>query len=194
MRILAIDFETANNNPVSACAVGYCLWENGTIAEEGETLIRPYRFYNQFTERHVQIHGITKDMVMNAPNWPTVYDRIRHLFENSFVIAHNASFDINVLKSVSELFNIKLPPFNYVDTVRIARKVHPEFPNYKLNTICDCLNVELNHHNAFSDAKCCMAIVMDAFKQKGTDNMETLLKELKIKPETLEQDNSRVDI
>ncbi len=181
MTILAIDFETANNNPVSACAIGYCLYEGGRIVEENEILIRPPRYYTQITQRHFLIHGITRDMIKDAPQWPEVYEKLKERFKDSVVIAHNAAFDMRVLRSVSEIYDLEVPAFVYFDSVKLSRQMNTQLPNHRLNTICEYLGMELDHHHALSDARGCLAIVLDAMKKTGTDDIMKLTDELGIR-------------
>lgn len=42
------------------------------------------------------------------------------------------------------------------DTLQLARETLPNIDNYKLNTLCEYFNIELNHHNALSNAKACL--------------------------------------
>ena len=66
MRVLAIDFETANGNSASACAIGYALMDNGEIIRSDEILIKPHPSVGYFNYGNVKIHGLTPDMVRFA--------------------------------------------------------------------------------------------------------------------------------
>ena len=180
MRILAIDFETANSSPCSACSIGYCLWDSGEITDKAEILIRPHRLFGHFDWRNVRIHGIKQNQVRDAEEWPAVYERIKDCFRDSLVVAHNAVFDMGVLSSISTLYDVETIPFDYFDSVLLSRVIHPDLVNHKLNTVCDYLNVDLNHHHAGSDALGCLAIVMDAMDMTGIYDPEELVKALQI--------------
>lgn len=175
MRILAIDFETANQASESACSIGYCLWDNGEIIRSDEILIRPHRRFSYFNYFNIQIHGITPEMVKDADDWPAVYGQIAHMFIDSVVIAHNARFDIAVLRAINRLYGIEMNDFIFLDTVTISRIMHPFLPNHKLNTVCDYLNVDLNHHHAGSDALGCLAIMMDTMDAYGEYDVENIM-------------------
>ncbi len=180
MRILAIDFETANSSACSACSIGYCLWDNGEIVEKNEILIKPHRLFGYFDWRNIRIHGIKQSMVKDADEWPAVYESIRHCFTDSLVVAHNAVFDMGVLASICTLYDINAEPFEYFDSVLLSRVIHPDLVNHKLNTVCEYLNVDLNHHHAGSDALGCLAIVMDAMDMTGIYDPQKLVQALNI--------------
>ena len=174
MRVLAIDFETANGNSASACAIGYALMDNGEIIRSDEILIKPHPSVGYFNYGNVKIHGLTPDMVRFADDWPMVYWQIKDCFRDSVVVAHNAMFDIAVLRSINELYHIKMPDFTYVDTVSISRVIHPQLINHKLNTVCEYLGYELDHHHAGSDALGCIAIILDAMEIYDTYEINEL--------------------
>lgn len=175
MRVLAIDFETANGSFASACSIGYGLMDGGEILRSDEILIKPHPSVNYFNHGNISIHGITPDMVKFADDWPMVFWQIKDLFKDSIVVAHNARFDISVLKAINELYDIYMDDFLFVDTVNISRVIHPQLVNHRLNTVCEYLGYNLNHHHAGSDALGCLAIVQDAFETFDTYDIEKLL-------------------
>jgi hypothetical protein len=68
---VALDFETADYSPDSACALGLVRVENHQIVQRTYSLIKPPRRRFVFT----YLHGITWEDVANQPNfgelWPT---------------------------------------------------------------------------------------------------------------------------
>ena len=180
MKLLAIDFETANSSSASACSIGYALWDEGEIVKREEILIKPHPSVDYFYYFNTQIHGITKEMVEQEDQWPEVFEKIKDNFVDSVVCAHNAPFDMGVLRSINTLYGIKMNPFYYMDTVRLSQLMYPQLRNHKLNTMCDYLDFDLNHHHAGSDALGCLAIVLDAMDQFGIYEPLELVKALKL--------------
>ena len=125
---------------------------------------------------------LSSNLVIDKPKG-TVHKRFGSLiypvnygyFRDSVVVAHNAMFDIAVLRSINELYHIKMPDFTYVDTVSISRVIHPQLINHKLNTVCEYLGYELDHHHAGSDALGCIAIILDAMEIYDTYEINELL-------------------
>lgn len=158
-RFTAIDFETANYEKTSACQLGLVVVEKGIIVKEYSTFIKPVP--NYFIEQFIMIHGITGATVRGAPAFDVVWNEIGALILDSpFIAAHNAPFDMGVLKACLNHYHIDcvLPaPFC---TCRAARKRLPFLPNHRLSTVCRHLDIPLNHHEALSDAVGAAKIVL----------------------------------
>lgn len=159
MKLVALDYETANNHPQSACALGITVFVDGELAEEHNFLIKPHQDYRRFNQRNIELHGISEEMVAEADEWDVIYQRIKYLFQDAYIVAHNAEFDITVFKSLCYLYHISFPPFPYLCTVELARKLYPRLANHKLNTVCEYMDISLQHHEASSDARACALIV-----------------------------------
>jgi DNA polymerase-3 subunit epsilon len=157
-RFAAIDFETANHNGDSACAVGVVIVENGCITERLTALIRPPSRWFAFTH----IHGLTWDDVKDAPPFDEVWAGMVPALEGAtFLAAHNAPFDKGVLTACCEAYGLPAPEQPFVCTVRLARAQWDIRPT-KLPDVCRHLDIELRHHQADSDAEACARIVMAA--------------------------------
>ena len=155
---VAIDFETADHYPDSACAVGLVRVENGRVARRVRQLIRPPRDVMIFTH----IHGITLDAVEDKPEFGQAWPALREVFEGaSFIAAHNAGFDRSVLNACCESAGLEPPELPWVCSVREARRTLGIFPA-NLANVCRVMGLKLNHHEALSDAEACARIVMAA--------------------------------
>lgn len=76
------------------------------------------------------------------------------------MVAHNASFDCSVLAGCLDYYGLEQPNYLSLCTVKTSRKLFPEFPNHKLNTVCENLNITLNnHHDALEDSRACAEIL-----------------------------------
>jgi DNA polymerase III subunit epsilon len=158
MKLVAIDFETANRDPNSACALGIVQIENETIVHEEIFLIRPPSYRFEFSH----IHGILWADVAQSPTFQQVWTKIATRIETAdALVAHNASFDRRVLYACCDLYQIPHPKQKFICTVALARQrwnLHPT----KLPDVCRYLNITLNHHQALSDARACAEIVIAA--------------------------------
>ena len=180
---VAIDFETANKDAASAISLAAVTVENGKITKRAYSLIKPPTDF--FEPEFIDIHGITPKMVEDKPTfdvlWPAIYER--HL-KGKLIIAHNAKFDMGVLKGMLEHYRIEVPSMSYACTVKIARKVWPELVNHKLNTVGNFLGYEFNHHQALDDAQVCAQIAVAAARQEQVASMRELLEKLNLQTET----------
>lgn len=155
-RFLAIDFETADTQPDSACSIGLVRVEDGVIVEEACHLIRPPRSRMMFTH----IHGLRWDDVASAPTFGELWPKIAPLFEGiDFLVAHNAPFDRGVLRACCTAAGIAMPAPDFRCTVRLARDTWQIYPT-NLPAVCRALEIDLRHHEALSDARACAKIVL----------------------------------
>ena len=161
MKLVAIDFETADYAPDSACALGIVSIENGKIKKKGSRLIRPPRSRFVFS----YIHGISWNDVKGQPTFVEVWDYFRELWhEADYFIAHNAQFDRRVLLSCCAAAGRRPPVLPFICTVRVAR-LHWNFRPANLPSVCRQLGISLNHHDAASDALACASIMLRAMKE-----------------------------
>lgn len=178
MKIVALDFETANSNSASACSLGVAIYEDGEITDNFEWYFKPYHLYDYFTFTY--IHGITYEDVKDEEEFCFYYERLAEILEDSVIVAHNAMFDINVLNAMCDAYGLDHFHNDYLDTVYISRKVYPELYNHKLDTVCEYLNIDLSHHNGKSDANGCLMILLKAMSSYGTYDLETFLEKTHI--------------
>lgn len=180
MNFTAIDFETANAKRNSACSLGLVRVENGKIIESKDWLISPPDMY--FHPINVSIHGIREKDVENKPSFNYIWEEIEKYIEGNMVIAHNASFDISVLRACMETYGIPLPEFDYLCTVQISKNIWPGMPNHKLNTLAHLFDISLKHHDALEDTLACAKIALKACQTTNSKNLNELAKQLKIAP------------
>jgi DNA polymerase-3 subunit epsilon len=155
---LALDFETANRNPDSACAVGLVRVENNQIIQRDYFLIRPPQRWFEFTS----IHNIQWQDVATQPHFGELWAVLNsHFQEVEFIAAHNAAFDRRVLHACCDAYGILKPPQEFICTVKLARQVWRIYPT-KLPHVCQHLGIALEHHQALSDAEACAQIVIAA--------------------------------
>ncbi|MFK5914139.1 MAG: 3'-5' exonuclease [Woeseiaceae bacterium] len=161
---VAIDFETANHSRASACSVGLVSVSNNRIVSEDVFLIKPPSKEFLFTA----IHGLTWDDVKNEESFDELWLTLDKIISGvDFLAAHNAPFDKGVLNKCCQEFGIETPDIPFLCTVKLARSQWDINPT-KLNNVCDALDIELNHHEALSDARACANIVIQA-ESEGWD-------------------------
>ena len=161
MKLIAIDFETADHGPDSACAIGLAQVVNNKVISVEHYLIRPPRPTFYFTD----IHGISWNDVVNQPRFGALWPRFRDALESAdYILAHNAGFDRRVLNACCESNGIRPPKSEFVCTVKLARAAWSIRPT-TLPNVCNHLGIDLNHHRADSDAVACARIAIAALEQ-----------------------------
>lgn len=157
---VAIDFETSAPDPGSACAIGIVRVEAGRIVRRVRQLLRPPNHEIWFT----QIHGLTMADLHDKPSFAQAWPVLREVLGDArFLAAHNAGFDRRVLEACCANAGIDPPNQPWVCTVRQARRTLGIRPA-NLDHVARVMKLELNHHDALSDAEACARIVMAARK------------------------------
>lgn len=151
-----VDVETANRKNDSICSIGLVKVVNGFVADHFYSLVNPEDYFDM---DNIVIHGITPHMVENSPNFLEVYKQMRPLVERTILVAHNAVFDLSVLKKNMLRYGIEAVDFCYFCTVVQSRKAFPEYERHNLAALCHYLDIELDHHHdALCDAKAAQEI------------------------------------
>ena len=172
MDFIAMDFETANCHPTSACSLGIAVVQNGIVSERHSWLIRPEPFY--FDPFTTAIHGIHAGDVADAPTFGQLWPEISSYFEGAIVAAHHAAFDIGVLQSTLAFYGIAPPPIRILCTLLLSRRAFPKAASHRLNAISEALHIPLDHHKAESDAVACAQILCILMHQNGLATLEDL--------------------
>ncbi len=157
----AIDFETANASPYSACSVGVVIVREGRIVDKIYHLIRPRP--NVYTYRNTQIHGLTREDTDTAPDFPEVWAAITPHITGLPLVAHNSLFDEGCLKAVHALYHMPYPGYIFHCTCKASRKAFGKLlPNHRLPTVAAHCGFDLtNHHHALADAEACAVIAQE---------------------------------
>lgn len=101
-----------------------------------------------------RIHGISDAMVKGKPAVEEVLPRFLQFCEGAVLLAHNAEFDLGFLVHEASRSSITLPTPPVLDTVEISRRLRPDLPNHKLETISRALGCEPStYHRALADAE-----------------------------------------
>lgn len=179
---VAIDFETATANRYSACAIGGVVVEYGvgnewTITDSFHELIRPpdidlESLLPTFDDFNISIHGITPEMVEHAPTFDEVWQGLVTKFNGCLLLAHNTRFDMFVVRDACAIYEIEVGLFPFACSYRLAQAAWPTLPTYRLDALADLLSIELEHHNALSDAACSARIAQQIVKDQGVSSIE----------------------
>jgi len=174
MNFVTIDFETAKHSRESACSIGMVKYINGKEADTFYSLICPPDLYilPDFTE----IHGLTVDDVEDAPIFSDLWDsKIKPFIGDFPLAAHNAGFDMGVLKAVLEWYDLVIPELSYFCTCILTRRTWPELKSHSLTFLAENFGIVYNAHNALDDAKTCGKLVQMSADKFGSVSVTDLL-------------------
>lgn len=170
----AIDFETANSSPASACSVGLVRVRGGEVVAQTGWHIRPPAGHDEFNEWNTRIHGIQAHDVVSASSWVDQLDRLCAFAGADVLVAHNAGFDLNVLRRACEATGLDAPPYRSLCSLAVARKTYT-LDSYRLPKAAEAAGFgEFPHHDALADARACAQIVIDAARRIGARDIDAL--------------------
>ncbi|MFC2947090.1 3'-5' exonuclease [Virgibacillus sediminis] len=159
MKFVSIDFETANEKRFSPCAVGIVVANQHEIEKEYYSLINPLMPFSQFNTR---IHGITEEDVEEAPTFAQLWPELNSFLSGQLVVAHNASFDMSVIRQTLDHYSLEYPEMDYLCTANLSKRVWPDLMNHKLNTVAAHHGMRFEHHHALEDARVAAKVFMQA--------------------------------
>ena len=156
-RYVVFDVETPNRDNNRMSAIGITVVEDGNIVHEFYSLVNPETSFDYF---NIRLTGIDESLVLDAPTFPQIWEQIVPLMESGYLVAHNAVFDLGVLKCCLQDYGIEWKPYvRYLCTVQMGRKLLPDI-KHNLNVLCDYYGIGLNHHHADSDSRACAEILL----------------------------------
>lgn len=157
-RYIAFDVETPNYANDRISAMGVTVVEGGEVVEQYDWLVNPETGFSRF---NVALTGITPEMVADKPAFPQLWQELEPMFDSGLLVAHNAPFDLSVLAKCLRDYGINWRSHvHYACTCQMSRRLLPQLPNHRLNTLCDFLGLELDHHRAGSDSLACGEILL----------------------------------
>jgi DNA polymerase-3 subunit epsilon len=184
MNFVAIDFETAKNSRESAISVGLAKYRNGRLVDSWYSLIRPPELYIRpdFTE----IHGLTVADVKDASFFDAIWEGYLRPFIGKLpLVAHNAAFDMSVLRAVLDWYKLPVPPLKYFCTLKLAHAAWPKLKSHALTSLGEHFGIGYDAHNALADAKTCGTIVHKAAETYACTHLRKLLRAAKLEMEVL---------
>ncbi|WP_082640262.1 3'-5' exonuclease [Aureimonas sp. N4] len=179
MTILAIDFETATSEAASACAVGLAFVEGGRVTKQAYSLIRPRDL--RFDPGNIRVHGIRPHDVLDAPSFADIFASFAAEMDGALVVAHNASFDLKVLRESLALYGLAQPRFSALCTVALSRRLWPDSPNHKLSTMAARFGLGFRHHHAGDDAYACAHIALEGVVASGALDISDMADRLSLR-------------
>jgi DNA polymerase-3 subunit epsilon len=182
LSFVAIDFETANSSRASACSLGMTKVIDGAITDSKYELFIPPRGYESFDPRNIAIHGITEKDVSNKPEFGALWPEFLKFIGNLPIVAHNASFDISVLRAALSASNLEWPDLNYACTYVFSKNLF-DLPRHRLPDVAHAAGVKWDgtkHHDALFDSRICAEIVLSLAKDKNITELDELLNSLNL--------------
>ncbi len=154
--------------------LGAVKYKNGEIIEEFECFVNPQK---SIPQEVVEITHITDEMVKTAKTIEEVLPEFLNFIGDSVIVAHNADFDVGFIKYNAEQLGYKLEN-TYIDTLRLAKDLFPDYKKYKLGIIAEKLGIKVEvAHRALDDVMTLVKVfdvMLNMLKEKGVKTVEDI--------------------
>lgn len=180
---VAFDTETSGAWPVGHDVVefGAVKWAGGREIGEMQFLLKPRRRMSDFI---IGIHGITNEMVEDAPKMSEVAPKIAEFFKGAVLMAHHAPFDMGFIAADLEANRLPFPTEPVLCTSLLSRKLIHGTENHKLQTLVKHLGIDGGSaHRALDDARSCLYVGLKSLEMLGPQ--ATLKKALEVQEKPL---------
>ena len=167
---VVIDIETTGYDPfydeiIEVAAIRY---KENKQADRFVSLVKPEFLIDEFI---IKKTGITNEMVSDAPSVENVLPQYVEFIGDDLIVGHNVNFDINFI--YDNLLQCSKVTFsnNYIDHLKISRRILPDLENHKLITVAEYFNVDTTgYHRAEKDCiitnecfKCCEEVTIQKY-------------------------------
>ena len=158
--------------------VGIMKVKNGEVIDEFSCFVNPEK---PIPQRVVEVTNITDDMVKDAETIDKVMPKILEFVGDSVLVAHNADFDIGFLKYNAKNLGLSLEN-TYLDTLRLAKDLFPDYKKYKLGKIAENLGIKVEvAHRALDDVDTTVKVLnvmLKMLKDKGVETLDDITKKV----------------
>ena len=128
--------------------IGIMKYKDGEVIDSLSTFVNPQR---PIPQEVIDVTHITDEMVADAPTIDQIMPKVLEFIGDSVIVAHNADFDVGFLKHNCKLLGLKFEN-TYVDTLRLAKDLFPDYKKYKLGIIAENLGIKVDvAHRALDD-------------------------------------------
>ncbi len=147
-----IDLETTGLSPewddiieLSALKI-----KNGDIVEIFSSLVHsPGVYIDEFI---AELTGITQEMIDDSPEISDILPAFFDFISEDILVGHNINFDINFLYDNGLIYCGRYLTNNFVDTMRLSRRLHPDEPHHRLKDLVKKYGLDYNGaHRATQD-------------------------------------------
>jgi DNA polymerase-3 subunit epsilon len=129
-----IDLETTGLSPC-AChiiEISAVKVRGGVVFDEFTTLVRPPYSIPSFI---TGLTGISDAMVRGAPRIEDVAGQVHDFLGDAVLLGHNVHFDVNFLYDHLAPHSGRHLANDFVDLMRLSRKVNRDYPDHRLGTL-----------------------------------------------------------
>jgi DNA polymerase-3 subunit epsilon len=173
---VVVDLETTGGSAEDEAIteIGAVKVRGGQVLGEFATLVDPGRGIPPLI---AVLTGITDHMVATAPPIEEVLPAFLEFARDTVLVAHNAPFDVGVLKAACARAEHPWPALRVVDTALLARRVltSDEVPDCKLSTLAGHFRAAVRPvHRALADARATVDVLHGLLERLGPLGVQSL--------------------
>lgn len=178
--VVVFDLETNGLSPlcdhvIEVAAIKATPSDEGPHWETFHHLVHPERPIGEDT---LKVHGITNEMVQDAPAFFEVLPQFLKFSQGLPLLAHNAQFDVGFLAYFMHQKKFPFPKNPVYCGLKFARKAHKKSPNFKLSSLAQFLEVPTGQsHRAMDDTLASLLIWEKGVVAAEASQFAFLLKE-----------------
>ena len=154
--------------------IGVMKVKSGEVLEEFSCFVNPEK---PIPQKVVEVTNITDDMVKDAETIDVVMPKLLDFLGDSVLVAHNADFDIGFLKYNAKELGYELNN-TYLDTLRLAKDLFPDYKKYKLGIIAENLGIKVEvAHRALDDVDTTVKVfrvMLDMLRERGVKTLDDI--------------------
>ena len=169
---VALDIETTGLSPtfdeiieLSAVRV-----RGGKPVAEYTRLVKPSAPLDPYVS---ELTGITDEMLESAATIAAELPAFFDFVAADVIVGHSVAYDVNFLYDSAERCGLSVPTNDYVDTLRLSRRLYADLPDHKLATVAQYLGVnQLPEHRGLADALAaaqCLEAMRQHVENDGVD-------------------------
>ncbi len=171
---IGFDTETTGRYPIESeiCEIAAVKYLNGQIIDKFQSLIKPIR---PMGEEVIKIHGITNEMVQDAPPIKDVLPQFHKFIQDGTLVAHHAPFDMGFISVGFEAMGLELPSKPVICSSRLSRNVITDSKNHRLQTLIPHLGIpQGTAHRAFDDSTACLDVALHCFEKAQLTTLDAI--------------------
>lgn len=134
--------------------VQIALLEYRGLEPTGEAFCTHVRPSRPIPETATEIHGITDEMVADAPPMAEVIDSVVEFMDSAVLVGHHIAFDLRFFNRVTQRELFLRLPHPTIDTMLLYLSHSGQLGHYELSEVAQACGVPLEgRHDAVGDAK-----------------------------------------
>lgn len=151
-----------------------------TVSEVPKSIVDDYEKNNLVSSFITSLTGITGEMLLDAPKAKDVIPGFIDFCGDRLIVGHNVSFDVNFICPAAQQCGLSFTN-DYIDTMRIAKKVFKEKAHHRLKDVAEycCVDYPKRHRaevDSITTFKCYEVMRLMILKDYSIDDFKSQFK------------------